>query len=432
MSKALENKLEDPSRRDFFKIIGKSAVAAGAAGLALSADFKKSDSGLFKPTLNREALAEIQPGDYKGVAVFCYDGLRWDYALAMYFQGAPGISRGGIPIISECGGNTSTQPGWGSVFSGRGSVYINCLKNSDYKRMPEGVHIVDKVAELWDGEDSYVGWVMGKGWRPSRRKSNIAGYKWWKTNFSNPNLTEAQKVERRKKTPHHSPFELIVPEYDQGNYPNLNQTDHELTPGYFSSKGCYAGDIDRSNEKVFPIIQQVINEAKNHEYFFLALHSREPDQAGHDCFKKDSTIQDKFGHYWDAAWETDQYISDSMDLLPDRTIVILNSDHGFDISNRIYNPYYDPYDSESGYPNFPNDIQDEHSSSPFGFVNACIIDRSQPLGQQYIPIVREDIKGVTQMSVTREIYRLMGGDPDHAYKANGEGYTMHGRSFINL
>lgn len=270
-------------RRDFFKVAGVAALGIGSSMLPIA-------PGIVSP-----AQAAI-PDQFR-VVLFGYDGLRVDDAQALHDEGGGGgLSRLQRPICAECGGLSSTQPGWASIMSGLPSQRNRAWENNTFRKMPSGYHIVEKLAQLFEdqNEDFYVLWVTGKS-------KYISGYR-----ASRP------IPKRRTRTPHHSVYELIV---EQG------------------LPGEYHGDQARTDQEVYDIAELALTGIDQYENFFCFIHFANPDHGGHNA-KKDGTITDKHGAYMNAARQVDQHVSDLIDLFPSDTIIIACSDHGFDFEHR--------------------------------------------------------------------------------------------------
>lgn len=208
------------------------------------------------------------------IVVFGSDSLRIDYAETLVEQGAPGISRLNFPICSLSGGMSVTQSGWASIWSGMPSYWNNAYANYVYGKMPRRMHIIKKLAKIYENEDLYITWVTGKG-------HNIKGNK--------------------SDSPHHQVYKLLVKDGHMGDY---------------------YGDEGRENSEVFDLAGQSLSEAIKHQHFIAFVHFGDPDHTGHKTHS--------YSAYMEKAYEVDGYISQLMDLLSSDTDVIYCSDHGFD------------------------------------------------------------------------------------------------------
>ncbi len=259
------------NRRTFLKIMGVSALSIGAHGLPISSK------------LVRTAQADQQPGSFERfrIVVFGADSLKIDYAKILREEGAPALNALNHPICATCGGLSSTQPGWASIWSALPSKKIRCWANGRYEAMPNGFHIVDKLAQPEAyGEDLYIIWITGKG-------HNIRGL----------------EVE----SPHHAVYELIK----GGKNP-----------------GTYLGDEDRTDVEVRDSAFEALEELRyrNPENFICFIHFRNPDHKGHTVAGE----PDDFEQYMNKARTVDNKIYKIMGLLPSDTDIIYCSDHGFD------------------------------------------------------------------------------------------------------
>jgi len=225
----------------------------------------------------RAAFAGEDPPAPCRIIVFAADGLRDDYARALRAEGAPGLARLGAVATCLAGGQSVTQPGWATIWTGLPSYYTGAYGNNEYVRMPRRMHLMKKIQVLYRGEDLYIGWVTGKG-------KNICGL---------------------KDGPHWQVRKLI-----QNGL----------------AAGTYAGDLARSNAEVFQLGQEVIGEALGHERFVLFIHFHDPDGTGH--MSKD------LGEYMAAAREVDAYIAALMDQAAGSgAALVYVSDHGFDFKH---------------------------------------------------------------------------------------------------
>lgn len=219
------------------------------------------------------------PGSYSHckIVIFGADGLGIGHAATLRDGGAPGLNALHEPICLHSDGLSVTQPGWATMFSGLPSEHIKCWRNQEYKKMPNGYHLIKKLIETYESRDLYVVWITGKG-------PNITGF-----NF-----------ETQSKGPHWSVYNKIV----NGNHP-----------------GIYHGDAPRNNLEVFNLAFSSLSEAITHENFIAFVHFGDPDDTGHATESHDS--------YMNAAGIVDGYINTLINLLQNGTDVIYCSDHDF-------------------------------------------------------------------------------------------------------
>lgn len=344
-------------RRTFLKTAGLTAAAVGASMLP-------SDNSIGNRIVPSAQAGE--PGVYDScrVVVFAADGLRFDYSQTLRGQEAPGLNALNPPICSSAGGLSSTQPGWASIWSALPSHKIKCYANREYKRMPRGYHIIEKLAEQYAGRDLYIGWITGKS-------TNIAGYK-----------ANRPTEKRRKKTPHHSVYELIV---EQGHL------------------GGYHGDEFRENSEVYALASGQLAEIITNDYdnFICFIHFHDPDHTGHTVVNEGNP--NDYDLYMQKALEVDQMIYDLMLELPANTDVIYCSDHGFDFESQ-------------------GDPKSEHKFSPHGMLatNFPVLN-----GADSSPV-----SNVSRMSIGRLIYMRAGGNPGYTKKKEGVFYRMYGDHLV--
>jgi len=161
--------------------------------------------------------------------------------------------------------------------------------------------------------------------------------------------------------------------------------------------GVYLGDEGRENIDVYEAARDALIEARDHhENFCCFIHFKDPDHIGH--------LETNYDSYMAKAVEVDNYIMDLMDLLPqDTTDIIYCSDHGFDFADW-------------------GDTSNHHNWSPHGMLATNFtLPNYQPR--------------IDMCSVGRLIYRMAGGDPDHAkYRVpetdNMRTHRMHGVDLV--
>ena len=258
-------------RRTFLKILGVSALGIGAQGLPVSSK------------IVRPAQADQQPGTFERcrIVVFGADSLKIDYAEELRSKGALALNELYKPICATCGGLSSTQPGWASIWSALPSQKIHCWANGEYKAMPAGYHIVDKLAQPEAyGDNLHIIWITGKG-------HNIRGLE--------------------EESPHHAVYDLIK----GGKNP-----------------GTYLGDEDRTDVEVKDAAREALEELRyrDPDNFICFIHFRNPDHKGHTVAGEPND----FEQYMDKARQVDNKIYRLMKFLPPNTDIIYCSDHGFD------------------------------------------------------------------------------------------------------
>jgi hypothetical protein len=274
-------------RRDFFK-----TVIGGAAALSLSGAFP----GV--PKVVRQARAaepEGQPGNFDGcrLVVFGSDSLRHDYARTLALDGAPALSYLNAinPIIcSMNNGQSSTQPGWATIWTGLPSYSTRVFANREFEIIPRTMHIIKKLWAAYKDRDFYIVWITGKG-------PNISGKKTL--------LYKGTPDEQYVKGPHWEVRRTIV------------------TVGH---QGVYHGNRQRTNQEVFELAQAALDEATQHNNFCCFIHFQDPDHTGH--------VTKDYDSYMQKALEVDGYIYDLMTSLPQDTDIVYCSDHGFDFAAR--------------------------------------------------------------------------------------------------
>ena len=267
-------------RRTFLKTMGVAALGIGASALPISPRFVQL----------ARAQQPCEGENYGGcrIVVFGSDSLRIDYAKEMWNGGqvteeSPALSRLNEPICATCGGLSSTQPGWASIWSGLPSEKIKCWANGRFEAMPAGFHIVEKLAkpEAY-GENLYIVWITGKG-------HNIMG--------SDP------------ESPHHAVYKLIM----ENGQP-----------------GIYLGDEGRTDVEVLEAAGLALEELKYQENFICFIHFRNPDHKGHQVAGE---VND-YTKYMNKARAVDKKIYELMGMLPPDTDIIYCSDHGFDFQSQ--------------------------------------------------------------------------------------------------
>lgn len=264
-------------RRTFLKVIGVTALGIQAHGLPVFAKSKK--------------VLQVQPiqsvGGYNRcrMVVFGVDGLRIDYAERLRNEGAPALNELNPPICATCGGLSLAQPAWASIWSALPSQKIKCWTNKRYRAMPEGYHIIEKLAypEAY-GENLYIIWITAKS-------HNIRGLE--------------------EESPHHAVYRLIK----EGKNP-----------------GIYLGDKKRTDEEVRKAARDALKEMNylNPDNFICFIHFRNPGRKGNQV-KGDPN---DFEKYMNKARLVDKKIHQLMKKLPPDTDIIYCSEQGFDFKSQ--------------------------------------------------------------------------------------------------
>jgi hypothetical protein len=228
------------------------------------------------PRLSRapQAAPELQDNGFCRIVVFGADGLRFDHSKELIDRGAPALGSLHPPICSLSGGFSVTQPGWASIWSGLPSYCVGSYTNGIYGAMPAGMHIMEKLMDVFSDEDFFPLWITGK-------ENNIKG-----------NIPES---------PHYAVYRRIVEE---------------------GHPGIYHGDEKREDREVYDLAVDALGDATSHDHFCCFVHFKNPDGVGHG--------QRNYEIYMNYAFKVDEYIWDLMQILPPETDVIYCSDHGFD------------------------------------------------------------------------------------------------------
>jgi hypothetical protein len=264
-------------RRAFLKVVGVTALGVQAYGLPVFAKSKKAPDVKPDPQIENYKRCRI--------VVFGVDGLRIDYAKRLRDEGASALNELNPPICAACGGLSAAQPAWASIWSALPSQKIKCWSNKRYKAMPEGYHIIEKLAhpEAY-GENLYIIWITAKN-------QNIRGLE--------------------EESPHHAVYKLIK----EGKNP-----------------GIYLGDEKRTDEEVRKAARDALKELnyQNPDNFICFIHFRNPGYTGTQVAGEPND----FEKYLNKARLVDKKIYQLMKDLPQDTDIIYCSEQGFDFKSQ--------------------------------------------------------------------------------------------------
>ena len=319
-------------RRDFLR----SCVAA--LGAVMLGGFARSAKSAFTPSNCK-------------LVVFGSDALRHDTSVWMWQNGAPALSQLNKPICSLSGGSSWTQPGWASIWFGLPAFFSGAYCNgTDRYNMsngrpiclgaPKDLHLFARLMDMYN--DIYTVWVAGKD------SYGVGGYK--------------------ENLPHWQVYDRIVNQASLGEY--------------------HADDGEKSDDDVYQLAENALQEAVQHENYLAFIHFHNPDNKGH--------ATEDYAEYVTSALYVDSLIAQLMSLLPDDTNIVYCSDHGFNFMSL-------------------GEVENSHVYAPKGMVGT-----NAPTN---------GLTHVCQNSVGRLIYRLGGGDPDEIVAPHGT-YSLYGQDLV--
>lgn len=106
------------------------------------------------------------------VIVVGWDGTQWDHLMECYNEELPECA-GGLPNLKALSGNkiysnvttsgdSTTKPGWAQLLSGYNAEVLDIFSNGDYRPIPEGYTLFEKLEEQSAG-DIVSMFISGKG-----------------------------------------------------------------------------------------------------------------------------------------------------------------------------------------------------------------------------------------------------------------------------
>ena len=278
---------------------------------------------------NNQALIK----DFKNVILIGWDGVQREHLYELINQEKlPNLERlyneGAIVNITITTGETETKPGWAEILTGYNSEILGIYSNEDYKPIPKGYTIFERLENHF-GKDNIAAIFMGGksnnlGARGPhkicincihRYKDSKMKTKWWEENTSAPTITPGEEriFEEREGEPYYYTKDIL-----------------ELYLTGLGNSSNVGAEAIRTLEKY------------KDKRFFAFFHFEEPDELGH--IYGENSKEYSQGIITDDLW-LGKIVEKLKELgIYDETLIYVTSDHGFD------------------------EDQDRHSNAPYVFL----------------------------------------------------------------
>lgn len=214
------------------------------------------------------------------------------------------INEGSYRKIEIVGHPTCTKPSHAEMLTGLSAEKTGVFSNRDYKPIPEGYSIFERVQEHLGGKDK-IRTIMVAG-----KLANIGG--------RSPEEIKAQiekiKNKQNKKKAYRQAYSSTV----------LNHGE----PFYLTKKSLDVFDVASRNAQVVGQLSLKYLEQFKEPRFLAFIHFSDPDHMGH----KHSMASEE---YRQAAVDCDKWLGEIINWLKnqnlyDKTLIYVTTDHGFD------------------------------------------------------------------------------------------------------
>lgn len=278
---------------------------------------------LIKPAIGPGPTTK-EPQEFKNVILIGWDGARRDVLHRLLKEERlPNLSqlikKGAIVDIDILDAATETKPGWAEILTGYKSKSLGIQTNLDYKPIPKGYTIFERLGDHFGKENIVTVFLGGKlnniGARGphkicvnclSRYPGTFEKTEWWDQATNAPTYSGEQRVfEEREGEPFY----------------NLQGSIDLFLNGI--------GGAQNVGGKAQSVLQQYKDRR-----FFMFFHFEEPDEPGH-----------KFGEgsreYDEGIITNDHWLGVITAQLRgfglyEKTLVYVVSDHGFDKGERSH------------------------------------------------------------------------------------------------
>ena len=268
---------------------------------------------------------------FRNVMLIGWDGVERErlYGLLSEFR-LPNLQKiideGAIVNITVTTGRTDTKAGWSEILTGYTATITGVHSNSDYKPIPKGYTIFERLENRFGKENIVTIFLGGKinniaargphkicvncMTRDDRREKTA----WWDENTEAPTKDGEPKI-----------FE-----------------EREGEPYYYTKDSLDVFTIAlNSSSNVGPRAIEYLERYKDERFFFF-VHFEEPDETGH--IYGGSSVQYARDLIMDDDW-LGEIVSKLKELgLYDETLIYVVTDHGFSQTvNGHYDHRYQPY-----------------------------------------------------------------------------------------
>jgi hypothetical protein len=262
---------------------------------------------------------------FKNVILVGWDGVQRDHLNELLEDGQlPSFSKyfldqGSCVDTMITTGANETKPGWSEILTGYSPLQTGVFSNEDYKPIPKGYTIFERLEEKFSSESIVTMFIAGK-------VNNVAARGPHKICVNCLHRDPTKGGYKLKYWDENS--NELFPRF--GKEPILEQREGEP---YFITKDnidVYVHALRKSlnvKTKVFSYLDEHYNKR-----FFIFLHYEEPDEQGH-LYGENSE------EYSNAIIQNDKLLEDLVLKLKqlgisDKTILYLVTDHGMDEAER--------------------------------------------------------------------------------------------------
>jgi hypothetical protein len=218
------------------------------------------------------------------------------------------LVRKGALIPVDVLGATDTKAGWAEILTGCGPAITNVYSNTNYRPMPEGVTIFDRVKQYF-GPTAYK-----KAAIIAKEGCVLAGYPLRFPVFSTADSTGALYDETM-------PGRLVVE----------NGLKYRILPGIPDENACRSIDIFaqalNDDERTATMTLALLEKHGSRPFFFFVLFD-EIDKKGHGYGENSKEYRNAF---LSADYQTGRIMKKLKEMkLDKKTLVYVVADHGFD------------------------------------------------------------------------------------------------------
>lgn len=263
--------------------------------------------------------------DFKNVILIGWDGVERERLNKLLADNKlPGFTKyflqqGSCVNTTITTGTTQTKPGWAEILTGYSSSKTGVFSNLNYRPIPKGYTIFERLEEYFGSENIVTLFIAGKinnlaARGPHKICINClhrdfmkggAKFKYWDENSGElfPVGEEEPILEQREGEPYF------------------------ITEDYIDVYVNALGESSNVKEKSFSYLDEHHNKK-----FFMFLHYEEPDEQGHR-YNEDSP------EYEEAIIQNDVLLEELVFKLKqlgilDKTRLFLTTDHSFDVGSR--------------------------------------------------------------------------------------------------
>ena len=255
----------------------------------------------------------------KNIILIGWDGTQRDHLYELLDDGKlPNLSKlikeGSIVDTEITTAETDTKPGWSEILTGYGPEITGVYSNFDYKPIPKGYTIFERLEDYFGKDNIVTMFIGGKinniGARGphkicvncmGRYPDTLGKTRWW---------------EETTKAPTRRPGEERVFEKREGE------------PYYYAKEGIdvFLTELGAA-DNVGPEVLRHIEKYKD-QRFFAFFHFEEPDEVGHRYGENSK-------EYSEGIITDDQWLGEIISKLKkvgiyEETVVYVTADHGFD------------------------------------------------------------------------------------------------------